>query len=241
MTPKLENSYDFNFCFPVAETLENDRLKLVPFNPNIYTGELLTQLQANKQVFQYLPYGPFHTIDEFNDFFDLRFRRDPNSLLFIIYDKTKSSPGNNHVLAGTIGLLNGSVINLVVEIGHIMILPTFQRTHVTSNAVGLLLHYCLDVPSAGGLGLRRVAWQADAINNKSINAAERMGFRLEGILRWDRVLPPSRISAMNWDGVRKEDPKPSHPGRHTAMLSHCWDDWENGGRQRVDQMMARLA
>ncbi|PFH45122.1 hypothetical protein AMATHDRAFT_71982 [Amanita thiersii Skay4041] len=58
-----------------------------------------------------------------------------------------------------------------------MILSPFQRTRVTSNAVGLLLPYCLDVPSAEGLGLRRVVWQASVLNSKSVKVANRMRLR----------------------------------------------------------------
>jgi len=130
---------------------------------------------------------------------------------------------------------------LAVEIGHILTLPAFQRTYVTSNAVGLLLHYALDTPSAGGLGLRRVFWQANALNEKSVRAAQRMGFHFEAIIRWDRVLPLGKDIdiAGNKKGERSEDPRPGCIARDTAMLSLCWDDWEGGGRQHVDEIMAR--
>ena len=29
------------------------------------------------------------------------------------------------------------------------------------------------------------------------------------------------------------------PGRHTAIFGLCWDDWENGGREKVDKLMQR--
>ena len=84
-----------------------------------------------------------------------------------------------------IALINTSQHNLSTEIGWVVIFPQFQRTHVTTNAVGLLLHYCLDAPSPSpgpdaigigisGLGLRRVQWQADERNVPSIRAATRL-------------------------------------------------------------------
>jgi RimJ/RimL family protein N-acetyltransferase len=121
-----------------------------------------------------------------------------------------------------------------------MILPSFQRTHVTSNAVGLLLHYALDLPVDGGLGLRRAVWQANVFNEASVRSAERMGFKLEAVLRWDRVLPIDKDDARNKKGERNGDPRAGCVGRDTAMLSICWDDWESGGKEHVDSIMDRL-
>jgi RimJ/RimL family protein N-acetyltransferase len=62
--------------------------------------------------------------------------------------------------AGVIGLFGASPTNLSVEIAWIVVFPEFQCTHVTSNAVGLILSYCLKLPSALperlALGVRRV-------------------------------------------------------------------------------------
>ncbi|KAF8639346.1 hypothetical protein AX17_001565 [Amanita inopinata Kibby_2008] len=255
-------AYDFNFCFPVPEVLENNRVRLVPFNPHIHSEKLLKKLESYPEVFEYLPYGPFKTIEEYGLFLKTRVQGDPGTLFFAVYDKTKADLSNSEkddddggnggvgagaggggaLLAGSIAFLNSSATNLAVEIGHIITLPPFQRTHVTSNAIGLLMHYALDVPSERGLGLRRVVWQANALNKRSIGTAQRMGFKMEGILRWDRVLPLGKESASNGRvGRGKEDPRMGCVGRDTAMLSHCWDDWEGGGRQRVGEIMARAS
>ncbi|KAF9244478.1 hypothetical protein BU15DRAFT_85869 [Melanogaster broomeanus] len=63
----------------------------------------------------------------------------------------------------------------------------------------------------------------------------RMGFRREGLLRWDRVL----LAGGNRKAIREGDPRPGTVGRDTIMLAICWDDWENGGRERVAQLMDR--
>jgi len=128
-------------------------------------------------------------------------------------------------------------MHLSTEVGFVITLPPFQRTHVTTNAIGLLLMYALDLPPHG-LGLRRVQWQANRLNTKSIDIAQKMGFKLEAILRWDRVLPVSKASASNGRGRREGDPRPGTIGRDTAMLALCWDDWESG-RARVLEAMDR--
>jgi len=129
-----------------------------------------------------------------------------------------------------------------------MILPAFQRTHVASNAVGILLHYTLDLPTSSSplisvkgptsaLGLRRIVWQAHHLNKGSIRLAERMGFKIESVLRWDRVLPTSKVG--NGRDVREGDPRKERAGRDTAMLSLCWDDWEGSAKIVVDRAIAR--
>lgn len=155
---------------------------------------------------------------------------------YAVYDKKLHS---EPTIAGMLGFLNSSVANLCTEIGYVLMLPEFHRTHVTTNAVGLLLHYCLDLPEAGGLGLRRVQWQTSSNNQKSVNAAKRLGFHWEGIQRWQKVWPGAKdkFPASNGIKVRDGDPRRENPGRDTAVLSMCWDDWEEGGRDKVDEMM----
>ena len=173
-------------------------------------------------------------------------RDNDGNVLFAIYDKTRSAPpaesnggivGPRGTFAGIIGCIKSSPANLVTEVGCIVILPAFQRTHVASNAVGILLHYALDL-APHGLGLRRVVWQANELNAPSVRLAQRMGFVLEGILRWDRVLPAGRPG--NGIDLRDGDPRAKCPGRNTAMLGLTWDDWEHEGREKVDKIMARV-
>jgi RimJ/RimL family protein N-acetyltransferase len=91
------------------------------------------------------------------------------------------------------------------------------------------------------LGLRRVVWQASELNKSSRRLAERMDFRFEGILRWDRVVSPHRKEFGNGMEVRQGDPREAFGGRHSVILAHCWDDWEQGGRKIVGAIMARTA
>ncbi|KAK3174563.1 hypothetical protein OEA41_001809 [Lepraria neglecta] len=100
-----------------------------------------------------------------------------------------SNEAYEDTLAGIMAYMNSSTTNMSIEIGYVITLPPFQRTHVTTNGVGLLLQYALDPPSEGGLGLRRVEWMTSSANSASIRTAERTGFEKEGLLRWHRVFP----------------------------------------------------
>ena len=72
------------------------------------------------------------------------------------------------------------------------------------------------------------------MNRPSVAAAERMGMRMEGTLRWNFVLPEGKEG----NASRVDDPYKG-VGRDSVLLSLCWDDWENGSREKVREIMAR--
>ncbi|CAE7127632.1 unnamed protein product [Rhizoctonia solani] len=80
-------------------------------------------------------------------------------------------------------------------------------------------------------------WQAHASNIPSARAAERLGFKMEGVIRWQRPLPAERETSAPF----RIDDSLGLPGRHTAMLAICWDDWENGGKDHLKRLMDRMA
>jgi RimJ/RimL family protein N-acetyltransferase len=124
----------------------------------------------------------------------------------------------------------------------VVTLTKFHRTHVTSHSVGLLLLYTLNHPSDSppGLGLRRVEWRANSRNQPSLNTARRMGFTLEGILRWAWVLPEEKDgNGLDVSRLPDETGVKMGVGRDSAVLAICWDDWLNGGREKVEAIMKR--
>ncbi len=68
--------------------------------------------------------------------------------------------------------------NGVIEIGHLNFSPLLQRTTAATEAIHLLLRNAFD-----GLGYRCCEWKCDSLNAPSRAAAERFGFRFEGIFR----------------------------------------------------------
>ena len=69
---------------------------------------------------------------------------------------------------------------------------------------------------------------------------------LEGVIRWQRVVADgkkcvSESSGEKADGKPVVDPdgKKLGPGRHSAMLSMCWDDWLDGKRDHVINLLQR--
>lgn len=145
--------------------------------------------------------------------------------------------------AGLCGLISQPE-RATTDMGQLLV-STFQRTFVGTHSNALLLHYYLDSVEEGGLGLRRVQWQANVSNVASVNAAKRLGFKLEGVIRWQQVVPIGKVGSkgaeIDTEGLPRKglDGKEWGPGRHTAMLGLCWDDWVNGGREHVDALVRR--
>lgn len=167
----------------------------------------------------------------------------PSMFTFAIIDKKKpaSATDPEGELAGMVSYQSASVENQSVELGYIIVLPPFQRTHVTTHTIGLMLQYALDSPKQGGLGLRKVVWKADTVNPASVRAASRMGFTQEGILRWERVAPNAEERGKAGNG-REVPPYGNQKdlGRDVVMLSMCWDDWiMDGKREFVRGMMVK--
>ncbi|KAH6913110.1 acyl-CoA N-acyltransferase [Coprinopsis sp. MPI-PUGE-AT-0042] len=232
-----EGPYDINFNQPIPEKLESDKVRLVPFVPSIHAKPFhATYSKYQADVERYLPVT-WKTYSDLLTFSEYMVRQDPASCLFVVIDRTKPNDGENleESIAGVIGYIHSSPSNRAVELGPVVILPPWQRTFMSSHAIGLALNYALNLPSEGGLGLRRVAWLANPFNVGSVRAAERMGFKAEGIQRWTWILPDGREGGKPAvDGKRG-----SNQGRDSAFLAICWDDWENGGREHVVKMMNR--
>lgn len=198
---------------------------------------------------------PFANYDTFVAGYLANNQADAGSVTFVIFDKTKTKASTSSenpdtsesdadgALAGIIGLTHSSKADLNTEIGCVIVFPPFQRTHVTTHAVGLLLQYALNLPSQqpGSLGLRRVSWRANWLNKASVRTAERMGFTFETVLRWNRVFPPGKVGvgAGNGRKVREGDPRAGCPGVDSVVLGLCWDDWEDGAREKVVKAMGK--
>jgi RimJ/RimL family protein N-acetyltransferase len=230
--------YDINWPFPIhLQTLENDVVRLVPYIPRAHANIMWEQAApVINTLTRFVPKN-ITTLHEYLSVLE-EWRADHGCLLFMVIDKTKSEEnGLKGEIAGQLSLMKTSHTTLATEIGFVMTLPRFQRTHVTSNAVGLLLKYALHSPNdpiAPGLGMRRVDWRAHSWNTPSIATARRMGFVDEGTLRWFVLLPPTKEG----DDPRKEDQNQAK-GRHTVILAMCWDEWDARGRDIVEKQMQR--
>ncbi|KII85015.1 hypothetical protein PLICRDRAFT_45119 [Plicaturopsis crispa FD-325 SS-3] len=233
LTPSPD-PYDINYAFPLPLHLESDRVRLTPFIPSIH-GHVHDEAVKGYEEELYRWISIDLSGDSFKRLTENYIRRNPNCILFAAIDKTKPDPRHPELggsYAGYFGLLDISAHNLATEIGPVVVLPEFRGTGISTHAIGLLLCYCLDLPSAGGLGLRRAYWHTNEKNIASIKLAQKAGLRYEGTMRWNSVLAEGKEG----NETRKDDPVRAK-GRNTALLAVCWDDWEGGLRERTNALL----
>ena len=217
--------YDINWAFPLhEETLESERVKLTPFIPKLHAQEYAAQTSVRPDLHRWIPFE-VNSLDQVLTRVELVVRCNSSWILFAIIDKARDG-----AMAGVIALINTSVENLSTEIAWLVVFPAFQRTYVTSNAVGIAMRYVLELPSPDlahgargrGLGFRRVQWTAHTANKPSHAVATRMGMKEEGVVRWARVLPEGAEG--NGIPLRDGDPLSPRPGWHNVLLALCADD-----------------
>ena len=105
------------FNFPVKR-LENSLLVLEPFEAPRHAELFVQGCKDHPELFDYLPYGPFASIAEFEAFYAVRILSSPTETMFAVL--AKSSPSDESgTLAGVIGLLNASPSNASIEIGFV--------------------------------------------------------------------------------------------------------------------------
>ncbi|KAF0327329.1 GNAT family [Colletotrichum asianum] len=226
-----------NFCFPVR-VLANSRA-------DRHAAKYIESTSGHPEIYAHTIAGPYKSVDDFvSSFVEGESRVDPGMMTYAIIDKTRPASDEDEEggMAGRISFANTSTAHLCTEIGYIVIFPAYQRTHVTTNAVGLMLHEAFKSPEDGGFGIRKVIWQAQAHpgNSGSVRLAQRMGFREEGVRRWHRLIPKGRLQGKIGNG------EPLPPGsdpddiwRHSVLLALCWDSWLEGAAGQVQQAMDR--
>lgn len=236
-TDPTEEPYDINFAYPLhLSILQTAKVKLVPFIPSIHAVPFYTAATKTPDTMRFIPFT-FHTINDFLAHAE-GFRSKPDYLMLAIIDKSKLEQGGGieeeDCVAGILGLLGMSKVKRSVEFGPVIVLPEYQRTHVSTHAIAVAMRYILEVPALGGLGWRRVQWTANVDNVASIRCAERMGMKMEAaMLRWSYCLGEEK------EGMDAPAERGGGKGRHSSLLAVCWDDWENGVRDHVTRLIER--
>jgi RimJ/RimL family protein N-acetyltransferase len=125
-------------------------------------------LNANNTMWTYLPYGPFDSLESYQAWLQ-NFCTHQAPLFFVISNKLQ--------ILGLASYLGVDTKNGSIEIGHLAFSPALQRTTAATEALYLMIEHAFD------LGYRRVEWKCNALNEPSRNAALRLGFSFEGVLR----------------------------------------------------------
>ncbi|BAU77319.1 GNAT family N-acetyltransferase [Metapseudomonas furukawaii] len=175
-------------------------VRLEALDPARHGDDLWQALQGpghDARLWDYLPYGPFAERTPFEAWLAANAAsRDP--LFYAVVDLASGRA------TGLLSYLRITPKDGVIEIGHIAFGQPMQRTPGSTEAVWLLARHAFD-----DLGYRRLEWKCNAANTRSMRAAERLGFRCEGLFRQHMIVKgENRDTAWfsiidgEWPGVR---------------------------------------
>lgn len=167
------------------------------------------------RMWTYLFSGPFANFEEYRAWLEPRpASEDP--LFFAFVDKARAQA------VGTGAYLRIDPANGVVEVGHLAFSPLMQRTPVATEAMYLMMRNAFE------LGYRRYEWKCDALNAASRRAAERLGFKFEGIFR-QAIVYKGRSRDTAWFSIIDQE-WPALDAAFRAWLDPA--NFDADGRQR---------
>lgn len=164
---------------PARAALDGRYVRLEPLDPARHGDDLWLALQgpdADPLLWDYLPYGPFAERAPFDSWLaGHAASADPQ--FFAVIERTSQR------CVGLLSFLRIAPKDGCIEIGHIAFGRAMQRSPASTEAVYLLAELAL-----GTLGYRRLEWKCNALNARSMRAAERLGFVHEGLFRQHMVV-----------------------------------------------------
>lgn len=153
--------------------MEGRFCRVEPLDPQRHAADLFAANSADKdgRNWTYLPYGPFAAIADYRRWVEQASRGD-DPLFHAILDL----PSGRAVGVASYMRIDPAMGS--IEVGGINYSPLLQRRPTATEAMYLMMRRVFDE-----LGYRRYEWKCDELNAPSRAAAERFGFRFEGIFR----------------------------------------------------------
>lgn len=151
--------------------LTNQRAQLIPVSAKNY--HQVREVASEPGLIAYSP-GVLHTPDGFDQYFEraLQEAARESSIPYLIYDREREA------FAGSTRFMRIDRPNRVLEVGATWIGKPFWGTGLNGAVKQLMLNQAF-----GNMGFERVEFRIDERNIRSRRAVEKLGARLEGILR----------------------------------------------------------
>ena len=146
---------------------------LEPINIRKHSKDLYKNFSLDKKniIWTYLPYGPFKSYGSFKKWLkSFCLNKDP--FFYAIYSKKHKQ------YCGMVSYLRITPEHGSIEVGHINYSPILQNTVEGTETMYLMMKNVFD-----DLRYRRYEWKCNNLNSSSKYAAERLGFKFEGIFR----------------------------------------------------------
>jgi Acetyltransferase (GNAT) domain len=138
-------------------------------DPDRHRDGLWDAVQGHPHIFTYMAFGPFADAAAFSDWLHTR-QHSSDPYFYAIVQPSGRAAG----------------------FGNVLLSPRLQRTPLATEAQYLLARHAFET-----LGYRRYEWKCDALNAASRRAAQRFGFRFEGIFR-DHMIIKGRNRDTAW-------------------------------------------
>ena len=173
---KLKLGYSVNFKkskLPSKKKLIGKYCHLEPVDIRKHSKDLYKNYSLDKKnvIWAYLPYGPFKSHGSFKKWLkSFCLNKDP--FFYAIYSK------KHNQYCGMASYLRITPEHGSIEVGHINYSPILQNTTEGTETMYLMMKNAFEV-----LGNRRYEWKCNNLNSASKYAAERLGFKFEGIFR----------------------------------------------------------
>jgi RimJ/RimL family protein N-acetyltransferase len=160
---------------PGPEVMAGRYVRLERLDPARHAAELHAANAGSDAIWDYLPYGPFESVGEYRVWAEgMAGLADP--FFYVLRDVSTGLCG------GVASYLRVTPAAGSIEVGHINLSPSLQRTRAATEAMALMMGWAFDA------GYRRYEWKCNALNLGSRRAAERLGLSYEGVFRQAAVV-----------------------------------------------------
>lgn len=212
---------------PERKPIDGETVRLEPLDAARHAKQIYAAVAGADDLWQYLPYGPFENETAFAAWLaDCAATEDP--LFYAIVDRASGA------VKGIGSYLRMVPQHGVIEIGHLLFTPALQRTRQATEAIYVWSRHAFDV-----LGNRRLEWKCNALNAPSRRAAERFGFKFEGVFRQHMVVK-GRNRDTAWYSITDGEWPLRRAGFEAWLAPENFDDT---GKQKhsLTEMRSRLA
>jgi RimJ/RimL family protein N-acetyltransferase len=180
-------------------SLEGRYVRLEPLS-EIHSGELSEAVADGKLWELFVTLVP--RVADIDAFIEdaIAAHNSGDGLAFATIDKASGR------VVGSTRFMKTNLANKRLEIGFTFIAKSYQKTMINTEAKLLMLTHAFEV-----MGLNRVEFITDYLNNASRNAILRLGAKEEGIMRNHMIMPDGRvrdsvlfsITHYDWAGVKQ--------------------------------------
>jgi RimJ/RimL family protein N-acetyltransferase len=179
------------------------------------------------KTWDYLAYGPWASVEDYS----ATMRAQSATFDTIFY---ALRPLDSKRFEGQSSYLDINPQMGVIEIGHIWFGKGLVRTRAATEALYLMIRHAMD-----DLGYRRMHWRCNSLNEKSRQAARRLGFRFEGIF-YNHMIFKGRNRDTAWYSIL-DDEWPEVGGILEAWLDEGNFNHQGEARTSLFEMMSQRA